>query len=107
MPRGEHKVRPYFYTRSTALELFLLHSLLSLLDQCHQGLHFWFRRLEKKFYFLRSVVFFNELTNIEFLEPAVQYLEAGQSFLAAAAIGKTKVMPQNPAVPFPAVKIGA
>ena len=88
-----------------SLDLFLFHSLLSLPDQRQQSLCFWFRRLEELFYFCSSKVFFNKLPDIKFLEPAVQDFKTRVSFLAGAAVGKTQIVSENPAVTFPVVKV--
>ena len=87
------------------LQALLSHSLLSLTDECHQSLHFGFRLLQKPLNFLSGIVFFQELPNIEFIEPTIQDLEAGIAFLARTAIGKAQAMAQQPAVAILVVKI--
>ena len=89
------------------LKLFLFHSLLRLLDQRQQSLCFWFRWLEELFNFCSGKVIFNKLPDIKFFEPAVQDFKTGKSFLAGAAVGKTQIVSENPAVTFPVVKYAA
>lgn len=95
---------------NAAFILFLLHvlwghSLLSLLYERNQSLHFGFRWLQKPFNFLSGIVFLNELPNIEFVKPTIQDLETGSAFLARTTIGKAQVMAKYPAVTVFVVKI--
>ena len=102
--QGRTLCSPLHLNTRLLFRLSILHPFLRLLNKRHQSLHFGFRRLEKLLYFLSGKILFNELTDIEFFKPAVQNLKTGISFLAAAAIGKTEVMPENPAVPLPVIK---